>query len=146
MTEQDNKAKALQFVQLMGRAEAEAAFRLMAEDAVWWTPTDAPGGADIPLDRMKGAIGGFFGVFATLPVFEVQGVLAEGDCVCIRQTSRGGITRGGAPYGNDYLMLLRFRDGLIVEVREYMNPILAAPLMQEMQSGNQAHPAAARMT
>lgn len=136
MAVQDNKSKALQFVQLMGRAEAEAAFRMMAPDAVWWTPTDAPGGADIPLARMKGAIGGFFGVFATLPVFEVQGIVAEGDSVCIRQTSRGGLSRGGAPYGNDYLMLLRFRDGLIVEVREYMNPILAAPLMAEMQASS----------
>ena len=57
---------------------------------------------------------------------------AEEDRVCVEQTARGGITRGGLSYANDYHLLFRLRDGLIVEVREYMNPLMIAGVTAEM--------------
>ena len=57
---------------------------------------------------------------------------AEEDRVCVEQTARGGMTRGGVAYANDYHMLFRLRDGLIVEVCEYMNPLMIAGVSAEM--------------
>jgi len=61
------------------------------------------------------------------PAMTPRPITAEADRVCVEQS-----TRGGNSYGDDYHMLFQLRDGLIYEVREYMNPLMAAPLMGEL--------------
>ena len=85
-----------------------------------------------PVDVMRGSIASFFNIFTKHPRFEFGRMTAEGDRVCFEQTSRDGLTHGGVGYANDYHMLVEFRNGLISEVREYMNPLLSAPVMSEI--------------
>ena len=40
-------------------------------------------------------------------------------------TSTGHVTTTGKPYENRYVGVVRFRDGLICEQREYYNPLPA---------------------
>jgi ketosteroid isomerase-like protein len=81
---------------------------------------------------MRGMVAKFVNIFAQAPAMTPGRITAEGDRVCVEQSSRGGKTHGGNSYGNDYHMLFKLRDGLICEVREYMNPLMAAPLMAEL--------------
>ena len=134
MSVEANKQTVKQFFDYMGRGDADGAFSLLTPDAIWWIPSDQPGGTTIPRHVMEGSVGAFFSVFEKPPVMESGRMTAEGDRVCLEQTARGGITKGGASYGNDYHMLFQFRDGLICEVREYMNPLLSAPVAAEIQA------------
>ena len=132
MSTANNKEKVRQYINYMNSGQIDEAFAMLAPDATWWIPTDQPGGKTFTKDDMLGSIGVFMGVFAKKPEFTIEQLTAEDDRVCVLQTARGGLSRGGASYANDYHMFYRFRDGLIVEVREYMNPICAAALMAEM--------------
>ncbi|MEJ8848456.1 nuclear transport factor 2 family protein [Variovorax rhizosphaerae] len=51
---------------------------------------------------------------------DIHNVVAEGDQVVVegRGTSQ---TKDGLPYNNTYCIVLKLRDGLIVQIREYMD-------------------------
>ena len=132
MSAEANKQIVLAFSQHMAAGEYERAFALLAPDATWWIPGNEVGGVTFSKEVMRGAIVAYLGAFERPPVMELHRITAEGDRVSLEQTSRGGRTRGGASYGNDYHLLFRFRDGLIAEVREYMNPLLGAALAAEI--------------
>ncbi|MCA0910483.1 nuclear transport factor 2 family protein [Qipengyuania gaetbuli] len=51
-------------------------------------------------------------------------VLADGDRVAVIAKGNAATVDGGR-YDNDYCFVFRMRDGMIVEVREYMDTILA---------------------
>lgn len=132
MSIEENKRVVKKFLALLADPASDEAFKLLTADATWWLPTDQPGGMTLPAAQMRGMIPGFFAIFAQLPVMEQARMTAEEDRVCVEQTARGGITRGGLSYANDYHLLFRLRDGLIVEVREYMNPLMIAGVTAEM--------------
>lgn len=132
MSVETNKQTVRDFFTAMGEGRFDDALAKMAPDAIWWVPTDQPGGMTIPVDVMRGSIASFFNIFTKHPRFEFGRMTAEGDRVCFEQTSRDGLTHGGVGYANDYHMLVEFRNGLISEVREYMNPLLSAPVMSEI--------------
>jgi ketosteroid isomerase-like protein len=132
MAVDDNKQTVKRFYEHLDGQEFDLAFALMIPDATWWIPSDKPGGTILSKEAMRAGIGTFYSLFMQMPSMEYGRMTAEGDRVCLEQTSRGGRTRGGASYGNDYHMLFQFRDGLIAEVREYMNPLLGVALMAEL--------------
>lgn len=133
MSTEENKRVVKKFQDLLAQQAFDEAFALLAPGATWWVPTDKPGGMLIPKDTMQQMVGSFLKIFVQSPVFEVQSMTAEEDRVCVQQTGRNGRTRGGAAYDNDYHMLFRLRDGLIIEVREYMNPLLVGAVTAELQ-------------
>jgi ketosteroid isomerase-like protein len=54
--------------------------------------------------------------------------LADGDWVVVE--ARGDmVTRSGAPYQNDYCLLYRLQDDLIVEIKEYEDSVLCERLL-----------------
>lgn len=132
MPTEANKQTAKEFFEAMSTGDVGKVFAFLSPDATWWIPTDQPGGMTVDVAAIHGLVGGFFSVFDEAPAMELGRMTAEDDRVCFEQTARGGRTRGGAGYGNDYHMLLRFRDGLICEVREYMNPLLSAAIAAEI--------------
>lgn len=132
MSSEANKETVLIFCDHLNKGQINEAFAMLAPDATWWIPTDRPGGKTFTKDEMLASVGDFMNVLETKPQFEIEQLTAEDDRVCLLQTGRGGLSRGGVSYGNDYHMFYRLRDGLITEVREYMNPICAAGLMAEM--------------
>lgn len=137
MSVEANKQTVRAFFRHLESGALDDAFALLTPDATWWIPTDQPGGVALPKDVMRGGVADFYGVFAHQPEMTQLRMTAEDDRVCLEQISRNGRTHGGVSYGNDYHMLFQLRDGLICEVREYMNPVLAAGLMAEMQANRE---------
>ena len=135
MTTEASRQVVTQFLDRFNAGDFDAAFALMADDATWWLPTDVPGGMTMSKRAMHASMGTLGDAFRESPKMVRGRVTAEDDRVSVEQHSRGGVTRGGASYANDYHMLFQLRDGLIVEVREYMNPVLAAAFMAELQGG-----------
>ena len=50
---------------------------------------------------------------------DVKNVVAEGDFVVVQSQAKDRITHDGRPYNNTYCVVLRLRDGKVVEVDEY---------------------------
>lgn len=136
MSLEHNKAVVVDFFDKIDRGDIDDAFAMMTDDATWWFPSDAPGGITMAKAQIYAAVQAFSKVFKTSPKLERGRITAEGDRVCLEQVSRGGETHGGATYANDYHLLITLRDGKVCEVREYMNPMLGAALMAEMQAAN----------
>lgn len=133
MSIEANKQVVKQFFDCMSSGDAKGAMDLLAPGASWWIPTDRPGGHAMTKEEMAGGVDAFLACFKQPPTFELVSMTAEEDRVSLEQTGRGGVTHGGASYGNDYHMFFRLKDGKIVEVKEYMNPIMAGPIMAELQ-------------
>lgn len=133
MPTENNKLVVMQFQQALAAGQAGAALALMAPEATWWIPGAEPGGVTMTKEAMAPVLHSFLGVFRQMPGFEVLSITAEGDRVVLQQSARGGMTHGGAAYGNDYLILFELRDGMIMRIREYLNPILSGPIAAELQ-------------
>ena len=133
MSAEANKKVVQQFCDAMAAADPAAAFALLTPDAIWWIPTDQLGGVTRTAQQMSGGVSAFVAIFQRFPKFSVTSMTAEDDRVSVEQNSREGLTHGGAAYGNDYHMFFRLKDSKIIEVKEYMNPIMAGPIMAELQ-------------
>jgi len=59
-----------------------------------------------------------------------QRLVAEGDLVVV-EAKGDATTHAGKRYANDYCMLLRLRDGKIIEVTEYMDTELTTEVLGE---------------
>lgn len=134
MSAESNKQIVSRFFDFVDANDFDSAFAMMADDATWWFPTAEVGGMTVSKQVMRGMVSGFDGVFRDLPRMVRDRMFAEGDLVCLQQHSRGGVTHGGATYENDYLMLVALRDGMITEIREYMNPMMAAGVTAEIEA------------
>jgi ketosteroid isomerase-like protein len=134
MSIEQNKQTVRSFFERMDGGDIDGAFELVADDAKWWIPNDQPGGMTLAKSEIQGTVGFFFGAFKKAPEMIEGAIVAEGDALSMLRTGRGGKTHGGHEYNNDYHMFFRFRDGKIIEVREYMNPLLAVELASEIQA------------
>src|SRR5271170_2657404 len=59
-------------------------------------------------------------VFVSDVAWEIRGIYADGDHVVVEQRFEATLASGGH-YENDYCFVFVLRDGLITEVREYMD-------------------------
>ncbi len=97
-------------------------FEAMAEDVTWrwmgvnqWSRTFE--GKQLVVDKLFG------GATESLPAnsgIELRRVHADGNFVVVEHTGRNELP-DGRRYDNNYCWVLRFQDGLIQEVREYMD-------------------------
>lgn len=113
-----------QFFQKYSEGKAAEAFSLVATDVKWWVPESLPFGGNFDkrgyltkvLPRFRGFDGGL-----KLTVHEL---LVEGDSIAAKVESLG-THRCGNPqpfrYNNKYHFKFTLRNGLIVEVKEYMD-------------------------
>jgi ketosteroid isomerase-like protein len=76
---------------------------------------------DLSADRYLGLMKRFAGLFAPPVTITVTGVTDGGDRVAIEATSHGTLSDGHS-YRNSYHFLLAFDDGLVREIREYLDP------------------------
>jgi ketosteroid isomerase-like protein len=118
----DNKERVQHVMDAMARADLRPLFDAMADDVSWrwmgvstWSKVFA--GKQAVVDELFGGaadtLSDSFGV-------EVHRILADGDCVVVEHTGRNA-TPDGRAYDNNYCWVLTLRDGLIREVREYMD-------------------------
>ena len=117
----DHKQRVREVMGAMSLGRVAPLFEAMAEDVTWrwmgvnqWSRTFE--GKQIVVDRL-------FGGAETLgpsSSIEVRRIHADGDCVVVEHSGRNEMS-DGRRYDNNYCWVLRFQDGLIQEVREYMD-------------------------
>ncbi len=126
--EEDNQTLARDFLAALSRADVEWVGRHYADDMQLWTA------GSLPFSGSRGKAEALQGMPLILDLFPegleftVKAMTAEGDRVAIEATSRGTTARGDL-YEQEYHFLMRARDGLIVEFREYMDTELARKVL-----------------
>ena len=127
MNIQHNKQTAREFLAALGAHDAERGSALLHDDLTYWT-CGKPHLFPYAGERNKAE----FCKYLASPSIFVGGarmtplvLTAEGDRVSMTAES-AGVTPDGRTYTNVYHYLFTFRDGKIVEVREYMDTQAAA--------------------
>jgi len=119
-----NKRVARDFVAAINRGDVSAVVDMYAEDGVCWTPGSMP----ISGTYDRGQIGSFTKhILRAFPEglnLTIKRLTAEEDRVAIEAESHARHV-SGKQYDNQYHILMRLRDGKIVEWREYMDTMHA---------------------
>ncbi len=129
MGTEQNKQTAMKFLQVMGSHEnTEWLENVMCDDATYWT-CGKPHLFDYAGTRNKKD----FIAWAWTPSIFIDGgakatfgaATAEGDRVALEAQTRGTLPDGRV-YTNEYHYLFTFRDGKVLQVKEYMDTQAAA--------------------
>jgi ketosteroid isomerase-like protein len=106
----------------MSQGRVDPLLGLMADDVTWrwmgvnqWSRTFK--GKQLVVDKLFGGATETLGPSSRI---EVHHVHADGDCVLVEHSGRNELP-DGRRYDNNYCWVLQFQDGLIQEVREYMD-------------------------
>jgi len=121
----ENKQVVLDFYEAGARGDMDACFALLTDDVTW---------TNIGSTKFSGTYIGKQAIAEDLlgPLFsqlkagissQIERLTAEGDIV-VAQTSGTAETMDGTPYNNTYCQVIRIRDGLIADVKEYMDTAL----------------------
>jgi ketosteroid isomerase-like protein len=127
MTIETNKEAAIRFIKASGAHDARIVEELLSDDVVYWVQGKAH---LFPYSgtRTKAEMCAYF---ATPSIFKdgleqrFGAVTAEDDRVAV-EVEVEGIAPNGKLYNNTFHYLLRFRDGQICEVKEYLDTYHAA--------------------
>lgn len=130
MNVEDNKRIVEVFCGHFERAAIDDVLEMMSDDATWWVngkPHLFPGAGIKTKTEMVRV---WHGLYASLDGglrMDVVDMIAEGDRVAAEVRSHAA-TKSGKIYENDYHILFRLRDGKVVEVKEYADPMHAAEI------------------
>ncbi len=115
-----NKALTLSFIEAMQRGDADAIADTYADDGRVVTMGNTLISGSRGKEEIRGFAGGVLEAFPEGLEFTVHGIIAEGDKVAVEASSQG-THASGKPYSNHYHFLLTWRDGELVELKEYMD-------------------------
>lgn len=131
MTEQDlNKSKVHEFLAALNRNDAYAVAQMYAADAVHSVSGSTLISGSYTKDQMVASAGGVFAPFPEGLKFELIDMIAERDKVAFEVRSRG-THKSGKLYANEYHWIMRFRDGEILESKEYVDTQLVNDVLCE---------------
>jgi uncharacterized protein len=106
----------------MAQGRVGPLFEAMAEDVTWrwmgvhqWSRSFE--GKQIVADKL---FGGATATLASTSSIEVRRIHADGDCVVVEHSGRNELS-DGRRYDNNYCWVFCFQEGLIQEIREYMD-------------------------
>ena len=123
-----NKQLARELVGAMNRADTQWFLDNYADDFEVWTM----GNTLISGKHSKAQVAEFAGsIFAAFPdglQFTIHSMIAEGDTVAM-ETESLGTHVSGKLYNNFYHMLVKFREGKITLLKEYMDTELATDVL-----------------
>jgi uncharacterized protein len=118
----DHKQRVQEIMGAMSRGRVAPLFEAMAEDLTWrwmgvgqWSRTFE--GKQLVVDKL---FGGATETLDPSSSVEVRSIHADGDSVVVEHSGRNELPNGRR-YDNNYCWVFRFRNGLIQEVREYMD-------------------------
>ena len=123
MSTNENKAVAFTFFERFSANDIEGALNTMTEDATWWIPGKkerSPSAGLYQKDKIGRLFGRMVGALESGLKMTVVSCIAEGDRVALEVVSAGNL-KNGRQYRQEYHMLLKFRDGKIMSVREYLD-------------------------
>lgn len=105
---------------------------MMSDEATWWVNGKphlfAFAGSKTKAEMLP-ALKQLFAFFDDGLKMELKSLIGEGDIVTVEARS-DGVTKSGKHYENEYHILFRIRDGEIVEVREYTDPMHAVEVLR----------------
>jgi ketosteroid isomerase-like protein len=118
----DYKPRVQNIMDAMSRGQVAPLFDAMAEDVTWrWMGVSqwsrAFDGKQIIIEKLFGGETKTLGPSSRV---EVRCIHADGDCVVVEHSGRNELP-DGRRYDNNYCWVIRFKDGSIQEVREYMD-------------------------
>jgi ketosteroid isomerase-like protein len=137
-----NKALALEFMAANNRNDALALAQMYAEDGTHAVMGATPISGVYTKQQMLAAAGAIFAPFPQGLRSKVVGVVAEGDKVAVEVESQG-LHESGATYHQFYHWILRFRDGQLIETKEYLDTALVVDVLC---GGGQVTPASPETT
>ncbi|MFP5305953.1 MAG: nuclear transport factor 2 family protein [Gammaproteobacteria bacterium] len=118
--EADNKRRAEAFFAALNRGDVPAIVDAYAEDGRCVTMGKTLISGTFSKAQIAAAAGGIFSAFPRGIRFTIHNLTAEGDRVAV-EASSAGEHASGQLYTNEYHFLMRFRDGKLVELKEYMD-------------------------
>jgi ketosteroid isomerase-like protein len=127
-----NKQLARELVGAMNRADTQWFLDNYADDVVVWTMGNTLISGQYNKDQVAGFADSIFEAFPTGISFTIHGMVAEGDTVAM-ETESSGQHVSGKHYNNFYHMLVKFRDGKITLLKEYLD----TELVTEVLAGGQ---------
>ena len=116
---------------------------LLADDVAWWIagkPEAQPASGEHDKARMARLFHRMVSQLDGPMQMTIRGLVAEGDKVAVEVVGDGKL-RDGRRYQNEYHLLLTFRDGKIVAVREYLDTQHVVATWFEPAPKPQAEPA-----
>jgi len=122
MSAEENRKLVLMFCRYLSERKLDPMFALLSEDSNWSAvgqPETFKYGGPKTKSRSVEFISAFLNAFKDFR-FDVQSSTADGDRVAIEATSRGTGAKGNI-YENQYLLIFRCRDGLIINIREFFD-------------------------
>jgi ketosteroid isomerase-like protein len=118
----DAKQQMRTIMESMTNGDLRPFFDAMSDDVTWqwmgvtnWSKT-FKGKKEVVDDLFGGVARDLIQPFSV----QLRSILADGDDVVVEHTGRN-TTPDGRQYNNNYCWIFHFRDGFIVEVREYMD-------------------------
>jgi ketosteroid isomerase-like protein len=121
LTEQErNKASVIKFIEASNRNDAHAIAEMYADDGVHAVNGTTLISRSYSKAEMIAAAGGIFAPFPTGLSFQLIDMVAERDKVAFEVKSHG-LHSSGSVYANEYHWIMRFRDGQIIESKEYVD-------------------------
>ena len=125
---ENNKLLARELVDAINRGDTQWFMDNYADDVVVWTTGNTLISGKHGKDQVEDFAGGIFEAFPEGLVFTIHGMVAEGDSVA-RETESEGIHASGKGYNNFYHMLVKFRDGKVTLLKEYLDTELVTDVL-----------------
>jgi len=119
-TEHRNKQLVQAFFTALNQADAAAILDAYAEDGRCVTMGNTLISGSYGKEQIAQYAAGVLQVFPQGIRFTIQAMTAEGERVAVEAVSEG-MHVSGKLYSNQYHFLFRFRDGKVVEFKEYMD-------------------------
>lgn len=123
-----NKQCARDLFVAISRGDAQAIADSYAEDGVLQTMGHTPISGRYDRNQIRAAAAGVLDAFPQGLEFTLHTLTAEEDRVAVEAESLGTHV-SGKTYNNHYHFLLRFRDGKVVEMKEYMDTELVTDII-----------------
>ena len=118
--EQTNKKLAQDFFAAMNKGDTKAIVDAYADDGQLVTMGNTLISGTYSKAQITAAAGSIFVVFPQGIRFTIKAMTAEGERVAVEAESEG-MHVSGKLYSNQYHFLCRFRDGRLLEFKEYMD-------------------------
>lgn len=122
MSIEANRALVIRFYELMSELEFDKMFELMADDATWTVagnPSMFHHAGTVTKPQRAEALASFTKLFTSLQQ-DIRSMTAEEDRVAVEVITRCK-TVTGIDYENELLILIRCRDGKIVDIYEHVD-------------------------
>jgi uncharacterized protein len=123
-----NKALAPQFMEANDRNDALALAEMYAEDGTHTVMGTTPISGTYTKQQMLAAAGAIFAPFPKGKPAKVVGIVAEGDTVAVEIDSPA-LHESGAMYHQQIHWVLKFRDGKLVQTKEYLDTQLVIDVL-----------------